>query len=678
MEILALLSKGDDFIVSEVKDALKGYTVYPLKTLDELEELHSNIPLKVILIDTVSYRLSSLDDLLSRLHEGSVVLITPEKLNRFNSDNLPRSIYECIDSRSIRRGLLVVVERALERQRFKNELELLKRSKNIQPQGNLSRYDAEAGSGYRDAYPGGRYIQEKVLINFAKMLTAMFDMNSLFNHFMDSILGIARVSKMSVMLREEEGFCVKVHYGLDPYLAENIRLKKDSALATCLSRTGRIIIKPVNPADASFAEVTSEMNLLQCSFSFPMIYKGNLIGIFNIDNKITEEPFFKEELETIYILCNYLAAAVKEINLYHQIWYQKEFTKNVLSSMSSGMIAIDRDEKITVFNPQASEILNLEPAKILGSDLRSLPSPMGDILYETMTMGTAYKRYEVEVGPDRMPLGINSCRLVDENQEPVGAGIIFSDLSDSKKLELQKRQTERLEAVNKLIGKIAHEIRTPLTSIQTYTQILGDKYRDDEELNNFFSATVLQSIQKLDSLLEKLVIFSSKTDYNLSEENAGSVIKEVAEYVSKNIPRDYKILFEGIRDSVLISVDKRLLIKAIHFFVLYIVERSKKGSTITMSARVIMKDPPGVEILLKYSGEEISETERKNLLTPLHDIDGLGTEMNMPISHKIIEGHEGSIDIQSEEGSNTFIIRLPAVDRRASQIPLEVRRIDRQ
>jgi nitrogen-specific signal transduction histidine kinase len=477
---------------------------------------------------------------------------------------------------------------------------------------------------------------------------------------------------MSVMLRDKEGFYVKTHYGLDPYIADNLGLKKDSALVAWLAKNGRIMHKPDNPVDTASINIKSEMELLQCTYSFPMIHKGKLIGIFNIGNKITEEPFYKEELEIIYMFCNYLAAAVKDIDLYHQMWYQKEFTKNILSSMNSGLIAIDRDEKITIFNQQASEILSLEPSKIIGSDLRSLPSPLGDILYETMVEGTSYKRYEVEVGPAKIPIGINSYRLVDENKNAVGAGIVFTDLSDSKKLEEQKRKTEKLEAINDLIAKIAHEVRTPLTSIQTYTQVLGEKYSGDEELQNFFSSIVIQSIHELDSLIDKLVIFSSKSDYNLAREDINLVINEAANYISRNIPKGHKFLKQEIAgEPVFVNVDRKIFIKAIYYLILGIVGRTQEGTLITIGARTVMQNPPSVEILVRYEGSEITAEEKENLLKPLLEVGNLGKELNIPISHKIIEKHNGSFDIKREEGSNIFIITLPAIDRRGAAIPIK-------
>lgn len=661
MELLALLSKRDGEIISDIKAVLREYTVYPLRTVGELEDLYANIPLSLVIIDTLSYKLSSISKLLHKFEDNMVILITTENLDRHTIVELPKSVYTWVDSSSIKNTLPPIVERAIERQRLKNEIVLLKKSQKsseIKDGGYLSRgvrliQDTTTASS-------NIYLWEKTLINFARMLNVNFDMKKLFNFFMDSIMGITRVNKMSVMLKDEEEFSIISQYGLDPHLTESIKLRKDGSLPIWLTRTGRIIHKPDSSTDTASVKIKSEMELLQCSFSFPMLHKGKLIGIFNIGDKITGEPFYKEELEIIYMFCNYLAAAVKDIDLYHQIWYQKEFTKNILSSMHSGVIAIDKDAKVTIFNQKASEILKLDPLKITGGDLKVLPSPLGDILYETMISGISYNRYETQVSNDNIPVGINSCRLLDKNQNPMGASIIFSDLSDSKRLEEEKKRAEKLEIINNLVAKIAHEVRTPLTSIKTYIQILSEKYKDDEDLYNFFMATVLQSIHKLDTLIDQLVIFSNKSDYNLNKEEASLVINEAVDYILKNMPRGYKLLNQGFEGFVQINVDKRLFIRAIFYLILYIIDRVNKGTLITINGRAVMQAPSYIEILIRYNGESKTAWESQDLLKPLSDINNLGTELNVPISKKIIEGHNGSIVTKSEDNTNIFVIRLPA------------------
>lgn len=675
MELLALLSNRDDITIPGVKSALQKYTVYPLKTVEELEDLYGNIPLNLFIIDTVSYRLSFLEKFLRKIDDDMVVLIVPEGQSKFQREDLPASVYECITDGSIKTDLLFIVERALEKQKYRNEMRLMRQSLDKVPQAQAhmpvgNRSDTEIYSGRLEPVPGGRYLQEKVVVNFAKMLTVSFDMRKLFDHFMDSVMEIVRVSKMSVMLRDKEGYRVKTHFGLDPYVAEHVVLGADTELAARLAKTGRIIHMPVMFPDTASVEIKKGMDLLQCVVSFPMVYKGKLIGIFNINGKITEEPFYRDELEIIYVLCNYLAAAVKDIDLYHQMWYQKEFTNNILSSINSGMIAIDRYEKITVFNQQASEILDLDASEMIGSDLRALPSPLGDILYETMVSDTSYKRYEVEIRPSGLPLGINSYRLLDEQAKPLGAGIIFSDLSDLKKLEEQRRRADKLKAVNDLMAKIAHEVRNPLTSIQTYTQLLSEKFGDDE-LYNFYVSTVSQSISRLDSLIDRLVTFSSTEDFNFCREEIGDLIEEAADYVSKNIPRTHKLKKQLVNKSFYVSADRKQFIKAIYYLVLEIIDRTPEGSLIHMSTDTIMHGTPSIIITLEYEGDTVSAKQDSDLSNPLLDINNLGTELNVPIGFKIIEGHNGTLEIKSRKGKNVFAIKLPIIDRRSDAVSIK-------
>ncbi len=672
MELLALLSDSD-MIILNVKRALHQFTVYPLKTLEELEELYRNIPLNLVLIESDSYKLHSFRDFLGKLDENKVVLITPERPDKYEMDNLPNSVFDCVDVEKVMYDLPVVVKRVLERQRLENELRLLTQSREVAKPVKiqaLNRGEIESLPGRFDSIPTGRYIHEKVIVNFARMLTVSFDMRKLLDHFIDSVMEIARVSKMSVMLKDKTGFHVRAQYGLDPYIADNIKLGKDSALASWLTNTGRILHKPVSFVNTASVSIGSEMEALRCLISFPMIYKGKLIGIFNIDNKVTAEPFYREELEIIYILCNYLAAAVKDVDLYHQIWYQKEFTNNMLSSMNSGMIAIDRDEKITIFNQQASEILNFDTSRIFGSDLRALPSPLGDILYETMVTGKTYKRFEVIINPTKLPLGINSYRLTDEQGNPVGAGIVFSDLSDSKKLEEQRNKAEKLKAVNDLMAKIAHEVRNPLTSIQTFTQLLNEKYADDD-LNKFYISTVSQSIRMLDSLIDKLVTFSTSQHYNFEKVNVNDFMNEAAAFISKNIPETHKFSKELTDKTMYINIDRKNIIKSVYYLVMSIIDRTPDGTFIIMNTNAVIKEVPCVEISLSFEGDELSKEGKPDLLKPLLDIKHLGTELNIPISHKIIEGHGGVLDIRSGAGLNAFIITLPILDRRSTNISIE-------
>jgi signal transduction histidine kinase len=208
-------------------------------------------------------------------------------------------------------------------------------------------------------------------------------------------------------------------------------------------------------------------------------------------------------------------------------------------------------------------------------------------------------------------------------------------------------------------------VRNPLTSIQIYAQLINEKYGDDDELRKFYTSSVSQSIKRLDGLIDKLVTFSITQDYNFNKEDVGLIIDNAAEHVLKNIPSGYKFEKGEIDSSLFIEADRKFLIKAIYYIVLSIVEKVPVGTLITVSAK---SGTSSVEISLKYDGSELTDEDKESLKRPLTDLDNLSMELNLPISRKIIEAHNGSLDIKSENGSNFFIIRLPLMERRTAAI----------
>lgn len=642
MELLALLSRSDE-IIDKVKDTLKGYAVYPLRSKGDLEDLLINIPVYLLIIDTLFFRTTEIEEIIQSFGRDSIILIAHENFNKERLSWVP----DMVDINSITEELPGLVEKIIEKRRYQDKIRILSTDIPV---------DTTEGLLNEKTVANRRPLREHALINVAKSLTVSFDINKLFTYFMDSVTEIIHTNKMSIVLKEKDVLTIKAYRGLDPYIAENTKLTKDSGLIRWLARHGRILNKSFIARDKQWIDIPGEMEMLQCIFSFPMVYKGKLIGAFNIGDKITGEPFSNGELVLIYILCDYLAVAIKDIELHHQIRYQREFIKNILSSMNSGVITIGKDERISVFNKKASEILSMNPKEIIGNDLRRLPSPIGDILYETMTEGTSYKRHEIVIKPSNLSLGMNSYRLKDENKNPTGATIIFTDLSDLKRLEEEKRKAERLEAINAFTARIAHEIKNPLTAIKTFVELLDERY-GDEEFKNFFNTTVRQSIHQLDNLTDKLVISSIPLDYRFEKIDLDKIIEDAINQAQKVIPQRVSLERneEKIKRPVFISADRRLLTKALYYLLLLCTGKTR-DNPVSISTN-IAKDK--IEISISFPGKALSDEEKQQLSMSLTNMDIFGIELNVSISKKIIEEHGGSIHIKSDSEGNVFKVTIP-------------------
>jgi signal transduction histidine kinase len=131
------------------------------------------------------------------------------------------------------------------------------------------------------------------------------------------------------------------------------------------------------------------------------------------------------------------------------------------------------------------------------------------------------------------------------------------------------------------------------------------------------------------------------------------------------LPQTHRIVKKSIENAVYINVDRKQLIKSIYYIAQYVVDRTPEGSLIDMSVNRAT-DTFSVEISIAYEGNGSLHEDKQNFLRPLLDFKNLETELNLPIAHKIIEGHHGTLDVKREGKNNIFMIILPIFDRRGS------------
>ena len=466
---------------------------------------------------------------------------------------------------------------------------------------------------------------------------------------MNAVVELVPVGKLSILLYAEgvSEYKIVAQRGLDPSLCAGLRFKPSAGLLVWLAREGRILhnreISTV-PA-ASPAEICREMQLLQAVVCIPLLAHGQLVGTLNLGPKITGAPFSEEELETLYVFCGNVAVALRDIELHHQIRDQKSFIENVLQHMNSGVVAINMEERIITFNPRAGEILALTPQEIIGKDLRLLPSPLGDLLYETLKTGKALRKQEIEPAYIRIPLEINTYRLLNVAGEPLGSVMIFDDLSPRKLLEKERRQAAQLDVLNKFVGQLAHEIKNPMVAVQTFAELLPEKY-DDRSFREFYAVTVRQELKRLNELIEQLIAFSTPLAYNFSIIDLHEILNLGLSFLQEQ-GLGQKTTVETAFDlhSLKVRADKILLARAFSYLLRYLFRAVEGGGVVQMKTALVEKGTPGGSVCVSLCDfqTKIAPENVKKMFDPLTAHPNGYISLGPPVGRKIIEDHGGLV-----------------------------------
>ncbi|PYN09391.1 MAG: hypothetical protein DME06_15335, partial [Candidatus Rokuibacteriota bacterium] len=290
-------------------------------------------------------------------------------------------------------------------------------------------------------------VLEQALKEFARALAAGFDLPRMLELFLDAVGEMVRPSRSALLLVDEAGstYRIRAHRGLASPIVESVRLAVDTGLPQWFAKEGRLLHldeAQQREADHRTRGLARDLGLLQAVVAIPLIVSGELVGILTLGERVVGGSYGRRETEILFVLASQFGTAVRDIGLHHQLQREKEYNEQILAHMSSGVITIGRDEKVSTVNRRAQEILDLPVRDIISHDLRVLPSPLGDLLFETLSRRRTVHRTEVQLAFRNLPLEVSTYPIMGDAPQPLGAVIVFEDLSAQKALAAEKRQAE--------------------------------------------------------------------------------------------------------------------------------------------------------------------------------------------------------------------------------------------
>lgn len=575
-----------------------------------------------------------------------------------------------------REALKQILAQAMEKQQMVEELASL-RHQRLAPQPPVA------------AAPGGSELSlarlGQILRDFTKAFSTNFDLQSTLDQFLDALSTFLRPSRMSILVRHahQRLFEIKASRGLVEKVAAQIRLRQDDGLARWLITEARILhrveVEQAGHVPANL-HVAREMQVLKATISMPLMASGKLIGILNLGERVTGGAYTDDELDIVFSLANQVAVGIQDIELHHAVQAQKNFTEKILRYMSSGLVTINTQEQIQICNHQAAEIFGRRWSEVVNEDLRVLPAPIGDMLYETLHDGKTYEKEEVIIAEKKMPVEVTTYQILDEQLELSGSVMVLQDLSAQKQLQEERRHANQVDFLNKVAGRMAHEIKNPLVSIQTFVELVADHY-EDADFRQHFATVVRQDINTINVITEKLVGFAGQISYHFEHGYVNDIlhaIEHLPGYENQNASvsmidtdmpvgndgrEDRSIALEYGNDLPQVRFDATQLHKAFIYIIVFLTQVSESQKPI----RIASYREPGLhhDVCISLTGSQVKmePEEIARLFDPFASEHKTLVDVGPYVSQKILEEHGGQLDVRHEKnGDLAFIISLPPTE----------------
>lgn len=224
------------------------------------------------------------------------------------------------------------------------------------------------------------------------------------------------------------------------------------------------------------------------------------------------------------------------------------------------------------------------------------------------------------------------------------------------------RRADRLSSLGMLTAGLAHEIRNPLVAIRTFTQLLPERYLD-QEFRNSFQALALKEIDRICGLVNDLLSFARPTAPNTSAQDVNEIVENIARILETEAKeQDVKILLHLADGLPKIFIDKEQIKQVCMNLILNAIQSIEGGGLVEASTHPFGENGSRgfVQIEVRDTGIGIPEKDLENIFNPFFTTRKDGSGLGLSISHQIVKEHGGYIVVESQVGRGTsFFVRLP-------------------
>src|SRR6266850_4558731 len=342
----------------------------------------------------------------------------------------------------------------------------------------------------------------------SKMLTRVLDLKRLLPFISKTVVEATGVEGVVIYLQDEDGFrramAQRRNEASDFQAPETAPASVIAALARVQEPlvADEVARQIVTDADRMLSD---DLVATNWALLLPVISDDGLIAFIAVGSKLSGDPFYSQDLDLLMTLANQAGIAIKNARLYAQVVLANEYIENIVATIESGVVAITSAGRVAMFNRAAERLTGLAAEEVKGGTTAPLASCLSEPLLASAADGAARTLPEIELpGGDRSrPVMCTTSPLRDPDGTVLGAVAVFSDLTPLKELEVERRRAERLAYFEVLAAGIAHEIKNPLVSIKTFTQLLPRRQAEPRFVDEF-GRIVGREIHRMERLVDRL------------------------------------------------------------------------------------------------------------------------------------------------------------------------------
>ena len=360
----------------------------------------------------------------------------------------------------------------------------------------------------------------------------------------------------------------------------------------------------------------------------------------------------------------------------HPVSAKDVFFRHVVSSMRNGVLAIHRDGTLALMNDEAYRIfaLTANPGDVgrpFADVLRTRPAIVR-VLGGAFEMSHLPNRAELRLKDLDRVIGYTLSQVRDDHNHPIGAVLFFKDLTQVEQLEERERLRDRLASLGEMAAGMAHELRNPLAGIEVMAGLLRRQVPDSQDAQSLL-ADIISEAKLANAIVVEMLEFVRPVRLQVERTDIADVLNQAVTLAESKATRGgINVTVTVVPGLPMIDGDHHQLSQVFINLVANAYEALDGKGNIAISAvpGAMEQDPaftgepmepiPAVVVDVADDGPGIPAHLSDRIFNPFFTTKVTGSGLGLAIVRKIIDAHDGRIDLNSSPETGTrFRVTLP-------------------
>lgn len=436
-----------------------------------------------------------------------------------------------------------------------------------------------------------------------------------------------------------------------------LSLEENTILTRSVKEKLSFNVKDVKDEPLSDAVLIQQLGT-QAYAVVPLISRDKVIGLIWVDNYFNRKAVTDEDMQFLASFSNQTASAIESARLYEQMTMAEQQLENIFESMSDMVYFNSSDYVVKRINKAVMKRLGLPSEQILGKKCYELFHGTTEPYRKCPHHKTVNTKLAYVEELDDPHLGgtflTSSSPIFDMAGEFIGSVHVVRDITELKQLQNKVVMSEKMAALGEVAAKVAHEIRNPLVSVGGFAKRLEKKL--DGNLKEY-AGIIVKEVSRLEDILREILGFVKEVRLAREQVNVNTIIEEIVQLMKSDLEERSISLREEYQQLPDVFVDPHRIKEAFMNIITNAMQALQGAGTITAKT---YSDGNDAVFEVRDTGRGIPATELDSIFNPFFTTKSSGTGLGLAITHRIIQEHNGRIEVDSEVDKGTvFRVYIP-------------------